>query len=476
MSGRIRVMKFGGTSVGTADALHQVAQILRRHTSNGDRAIAVVSAMSGVTTRLLQGTTAAAIGDGDVHRTVVEETLARYDEMLRRLIVDAAEQQRLHLAAEDILADYSTVCNSVFVLREATPRALDRALSCGEPLVVLLLASLLRQLGSDARSVEAADVIVTDRVFQHAVPSVEATERRAREILGPLLSEPARIVPIVAGFIGATEDGETTTLGRGGSDFSAAVLGNALNVDEVWIWTDVDGVMTADPRIAADARIVPDLSYGEVAELAYFGAKVLHPRTIRPLVEKRIPLWIKNTFRPEGAGTCIRHEAVPSDNPDVVKAVTHVAGLSLIKLEGRGMLGVPGVAARTFEAVAHCNANVLMISQASSEQSICFVVSAEDAGRVIRKVSRDFERELARRDIDAVTRIDGVDIVTALAVGMQGAMGIASQVFSALARRRINILAIAQGSSKYSISVAVASRDSKAAVLAVHEEVTRQWT
>ncbi|MBN1859065.1 aspartate kinase, partial [Candidatus Bipolaricaulota bacterium] len=233
MSGLTRVMKFGGTSVGTADALRQVARILRQHTCNGDRAVAVVSAMSGVTTQLLRGATAAANGDGDVHSAVVTETLVRYDEMLRRLIVDSAERKRLRTAAAHILADYSTVCSSVQVLREATPRALDRALSCGEPLVVLLLASLLRQLGTDARSIEATDVVVTDGVFQNAVPNIKATEHRSKRHLLPLLATRG-VVPIIAGFIGMTEDGQTTTLGRGGSDFSAAVLGNALDADEVW--------------------------------------------------------------------------------------------------------------------------------------------------------------------------------------------------------------------------------------------------
>lgn len=474
MGGLIRVMKFGGTSVGTADALGRVARILCQYTANGDRVVAVVSAMNGVTNDLLEGIMAAAEGNEGVYHSVVERTLDRYGTMLRQLITGEDERRTLRLAAAHILADYSAVCDSVRVLREATPKAQDRALSCGEPLVVSLLAAMLHQLRRNARAIEATDVVMTDDVFQHAIPDIDATALRARQALLPLVTEQPGTIPVIAGFIGANAHGETTTLGRGGSDFSAAILGNALGADEVWIWTDVDGVMTADPRIVPDARIVRDLSYGEVAELAYFGAKVLHPRTIRPLVDKQIPLWIKNTFRPDETGTCIRKENPSTENDGTVKAVTHVAGLSMIKLEGRGMLGVPGVAARTFEAVARCDANVLMISQASSEQSICFVVPSEDAGCAIHEVSREFERELVRRDIDAVTRMDGMDIVTVLAVGIEGAMGIAGCVFSALARRRINISAIAQGSSKHSISIVVASKDSKAAVLAIHEEVARR--
>jgi len=471
MNEPLRVMKFGGTSVGTPAALAQTARILADHMSTGDRTVAVVSAMSGMTTSLLQGIIAATQGDNDLHATVTSEILARHDDAVNRLIDNESERQRLHDAAFRKLADYTSVCESVAVLREATPRALDRALSCGEPLVVILLASLLRQIGCDAQPIDATEVVVTDAVHQDAMPLLEPTARQAEQVLRPLLE--GRVIPVVAGFIGATQEGDITTLGRGGSDFSASVLAAALDADEVWIWTDVDGVMTADPRLVPEARIVPVLSYGEVGELAYFGAKVVHPRTIRPLIDKGIPLWIKNTFHADGEGTRIQQgvAGAPSSRSGAVKAVTHISGLSMIVVEGRGMLGVPGVAARTFEAVARCRANVLMISQASSEQSICFVIPAGDAACVTRELAAEFELELTRRDIDRVSQVGPIDIVTALADGIQNSMGTAGRVFSALSRHGVNISAIAQGSSKYSISVAVSSRDSSAAVRAIHEEV-----
>ncbi len=473
MNEQVYVMKFGGTSVGTADAVARTARILADAMSDGHRIVAVVSAMSGVTTNLLQGIVAAARGDAQMHVSVVSEILARYDDAVEQLIEDPSERRRLHDEAVQKLADYTSVCESVTVLREATPRAMDRALSCGEPLVVLLLASLLCQMGCDAQPVDATSVIVTDAVHQDAMPQLGPTSKHADAILRPLLE--ARTLPVLAGFIGATQDGDVTTLGRGGSDFSASVLAAVLDADEVWIWTDVDGVMTADPRLVPEARIVPVLSYGEVGELAYFGAKVLHPRTIRPLIDKGTPLRIKNTFRPSGEGTRIQQDGACTAGSDsgAVKAVTHVTGLSMIVVEGRGMLGVPGVAARTFEAVARCKTNVLMISQASSEQSICFVIPADDAPCVIGELSSEFELELARRDIDHVRQVGPIDIVTALADGIRNSLGTAACVFSALSRQGVNISAIAQGSSKYSISVAVSSEDFSTAVRAIHEEVVR---
>ncbi|MCK4470906.1 MAG: aspartate kinase, partial [Anaerolineae bacterium] len=237
----------------------------------------------------------------------------------------------------------------------------------------------------------------------------------------------------------------------------------------VWTWTDVDGVMSADPRIVPDARVIPVLSYGEVSELAYFGAKVLHPRTIRPVVERSIPLWVKNTFNPTCPGTRIVHE--PESTPGTVKAVTAIEGLSMVTVEGRGMMGVPGIAARTFAAVASQGASVLMISQASSEQSICFVIPTETVEPVIRALEEEMALELARRDIDQIRSLDDVVIVTAVGAGMRGTPGVAARIFGALGRGNINIIAIAQGSSECSVSLVVAADAAADAVRQIHSEV-----
>ena len=464
------IMKFGGTSVANADAIAQAAGIILKQTATGDGVVAVVSAMGGVTDALTRGVRAAAAGDKSLSRDVAAEILQRTREAAKDLVSSDEDRKAVLTAAEETMVGYLAVCESVHVLAEVTPRVLDRATSCGEPLVAALLAAHLRAQGGSAEAVNPGEVIVTDGTFQNAAPLPAETRARCAERLAPLIAEGT--IPVVGGFIGATVDGVTTTLGRGGSDFSAAILGQALAADEVWIWTDVDGVMSADPRLVADARVIPVLSYGEVGELAYFGAAVLHPRTIRPLVDERIPLRIKNTFRPEVEGTRIEAEADPA--PGTVKAVTDIRGLSMVTVEGRGMLGVPGIAARTFEAVARCEANVLMISQASSEQSICFVIPAADVDCVRGELEEEFALELSRREIDRVGALDGVAVVTALGAGMRGIAGVAGRLFTALARHNVNIVAIAQGSSECSVSIVVTERDGEGAVRAIHEEVMRR--
>jgi aspartate kinase len=272
----------------------------------------------------------------------------------------------------------------------------------------------------------------------------------------------------VTGFIAASTGGVTTTLGRGGSDYSAALIGAILPADEVWIWTDVDGVMTADPRLVPEACTVGQLSYREVAELAYFGAKVLHPKTIRPVIEAGIDLRVCNTFNPTHPGTKIVANT-DSQGTGKVKAVTIISEQRLITLEGRGMLGVPGVAARTFGAVAATGTSVPLITQASSEQSICFAVPAKATDQVIISLGNTFESELNSRDIDRIWATGEVVIVTVVGAGMRNTPGIAGRIFSALGDHNVNVIAIAQGSSEVSISLVVDVQDAKRALLALHE-------
>jgi aspartate kinase len=259
-------------------------------------------------------------------------------------------------------------------------------------------------------------LIVTDSMFTNAHPIQDASAEKCRQNLAPILEQ--NKVAVVTGFIGATVDGIPTTLGRGGSDYSAALLGAALPADEVWIWTDVDGVMTADPRLVPEARSIAELSYREVAELAYFGAKVLHPKTIRPVIEAGIGLRVCNTFNPEHAGTRIVAE-LPAPATGVIKAVTAIRGLQMITLEGRGMLGVPGVAARTFSAVAATGTSVPLITQASSEQSICFAVPLESTRAVLTTLHHTFAPEIASRDIDRVWATEEVVIISVVGAGMR---------------------------------------------------------
>jgi aspartate kinase len=460
-------MKFGGTSVGSPDALAQAADIVLGQAQEWDRLTVVVSAMSGVTDALSQGALTAASGDDRTYHVLVTDLRARHYKAVDTLLEASGERTQLLASVDEHLDEFAAFCHSVYILGEVTPRAMDAITSLGERINARILASLLRQRGARSEAVDATELIVTDDTFQDAVPLMDATRARVSARLIPLLDE--GIIPVVTGFIGATQEGVTTTLGRGGSDYSAAILGACLDADEVWTLTDVDGVMTANPRIVPDAKVVPVLSYSEVGELAYFGAKVLHPRTIRPVVERGIPLWVKNTFNPSCPGTRIVHDA--KNAVGTVKSVTAIEGLSMVTVEGRGMMGVPGIAARTFAAVASQGASVLMISQASSEQSICFVIPTAAVPPVIQAIEGEMALELARRDVDRVWSLDDVVIVTAVGAGMRGTPGVAARIFGALGQASINVIAIAQGSSECSVSLVVAADDAAAAVRKIHLDV-----
>lgn len=473
-------IKFGGTSIGSSQAMAQAASIVLEQSQRWDRLVTVVSAMSGVTDQLIRGALTASSGDDRTYREIVTELRVRHyttvDTLLRSEegagtgaggAARGNERADLLGTVDEYLNEFAAFCHSVGVLGEVTPRAMDAVTSMGERISARILAALLQRRGARSEAVDATDLIVTDDTFQDAAPLIEATRERVASRLGPLLD--AGVLPIVTGFIGATQQGVTTTLGRGGSDFSAAILADCLDADQVWIWTDVDGVMTADPGIVREARVIPLLSYSEVSELAYYGAKVLHPRTIRPIIERGIPLWVKNTFNPTFAGTRVVRE--PESTPGTVKAVTAIKGLSLVTVEGRGMLGVPGIAARTFSAVASQGASVLMISQSSSEQSICFVLPTAAVPPVIRAIEQELALELQRRDVDRVSAVDDVVIVTAVGAGIRGTPGVAQRIFGALGQSDINVIAIAQGSSECSVSLVVEAGAAAEAVQQIHRQV-----
>jgi aspartate kinase len=375
-------------------------------------------------------------------------------------------QDALLAEMKDLLSDFEAFCNGIKILGELTPRALDVAGSIGERMNARQVAAILQKHGVPANSVEATRLIITDDCFGAAKPKITETAEHTRAVLNPMLAE--GVVPVVTGFIGATDKGILTTLGRGGSDYSATILGRALDADEVWIWTDVNGVMTTDPRLVPDARTIPQLSYAEVGEMAYFGAKVLHPHTIRPARQTGIPVRILNTFEPDHPGTLVSEKA--NGFGRTVKAITAIKSLSLVVIEGGGMLGVPGVAARTFGAVARTGTSVLMISQSSSEQSICFVVPTREVAAVVNGLKAEFTRELERRDIESIETQDDIVILAVVGAGMKGTPGIASQVFGALGQHGINVIAIAQGSSEYNISMVIALDDAEDAVRCLHAE------
>lgn len=460
------VMKFGGTSVGSVAALQQVVGIVQKARQRGDEVVLVVSAMNGVTDLLLKGARQAEKGDVETARQGHQEMLARHREVIEAMLAGSPHQATVLAEINALLAEFDSLCHSIKVLGELTPRALDVIAGMGERMSVRQVAAILDANGIPSTAIDATQLIVTDDRYGSASPLMPQTAERSQAVLLPLLAK--GLVPVVTGFIGATEKGIPTTLGRGGSDYSGTILGRALGADEVWIWTDVNGVMTADPRLVPNARTIPRLSYIEVGEMAYFGAKVLQPQAIRPAKRSGMPVRILNTFEPDHPGTLITKDADGSGR--TVKAITVIKGMSLIVVEGAGMLGVPGVAARTFSAVARTGTSVLMISQSSSEQSICFVVPTAESIGVLAALRAEMELELERRDIENIEAQDHIVILAVVGAGMRGTPGIASRVFGALGRHRINVIAIAQGSSEYNISVVVAQSDADQAVRCLHEE------
>jgi aspartate kinase len=464
------VMKFGGTSVGSVDALVGATQIIRDAKQDWARVVVVTSAMSGVTDLLLKSASLAAQGQVDslpaAESTLREKHFAAADALIK-------DEQRCAEAKAEIntlIQSLVDLCRAIAVLGEASPRAMDAVASLGERMSVRLLAAVVNDAGIKAKAIEASEFIVTNAHFQNAHPDFKVTTEKTRGKLNPLMDE--GIIPITTGFIGATPDGVITTLGRGGSDYSAAIIGSVLPADDVWIWTDVDGVMTTDPRIVKDAKTLPEISYGEIAELAYYGAKVLHPKTIRPVVDAGIGLRICNTFNPSHPGTRLKANGKSNGKPvngQVVKAVTAIRKQRLVTIEGRGMLGVPGVAARAFGAVASTGTSVPLITQASSEQSICFAVPSEVAESVTSALQQTFAYEIDEEDIDRVWSTDDVSIVTVVGAGMRHTPGVAGKVFSQLGNNGVNVLAIAQGSSEVSISLVVDSADTENAVKTLHE-------
>jgi bifunctional aspartokinase / homoserine dehydrogenase 1 len=457
------VMKFGGTSVGSPGAIERAAAIVAGARADWANIVVIVSAMSGTTDGLLAGAMAAAAGDRATPAKVAAELRDRH-RGTALAVARLTEADALLAVISMHVAEFESLCHAIGVLGEASPRALDAIAALGERMNAPIVAAAIRKAGAAAEAIDAAGLVITDATHQSATPDMDLTRQRVEAIIHPMLM--SGTVPVVTGFIGSTPTGVVTTLGRGGSDYSGAIFGVALQAAEVWIWTDVNGVMTADPRVAPGARTLKELSFREISELAFYGAKVLHPKTIRPVVEQRVGLWVKNTFCPSNAGTRIvlDNGAVPGS----IKAVTAFKGQCIVTLEGRGMLGIPGIAARTFAAVARTGTSVSMISQASSEQSICFVVPHGASSLVLRALEAEFQSELARRDIDSISASSESAIVTVVGAGMRHTPGIAGRIFGALGDSGVNVVAIAQGSSECSISLVVAAEEADEAVRAIH--------
>ncbi len=457
------VMKFGGTSVGSAGRIAQAAELAIAGAGEGHQVVVVTSAMSGLTNQLISAAQTAAKGHWrpDLRDNFYERHKGAADQLIKD---NPARKKEVLGAVANQLDQFEKLCFGLSMVHELTPRLLDAISGTGERLCAPLLSGAIAARGVDSEPVEATELIVTNDHFGSAEPLIDKTREKTQARLKPLIERST--IPVVTGFIGATEDGVLTTLGRGGSDYSASIIGAALDADEIWIWTDVDGVMTANPNDVPEARTMREISYSEASELAYYGAKVLHHKTILPAYKQQIPVRILNSFNPGDPGTRVSVKGRPSSRG--VKAVTSIRNISLVTISGKGMQGIPGIAAKTFDTVAAERANILMISQASSENNLCFVVNDSEARRVVKALRATLELDLLQGNIEDISSDDSIAIVAAVGDRMQGTPGIAGKVFGALGEKGVNVIAISQGSSERNISLIVAADQAAEAVRAIH--------
>ncbi|MBP2134270.1 aspartate kinase [Methanomicrobium sp. W14] len=453
-------MKFGGTSVGDDKCIGRVVSIIDHYYKTGSEIAVVVSAMSGVTDQLH------AIAE-EVEKSPDNPPIESFIASLRtkhKKILDLVAKDESEAVMNEIdirLENLKNILTAVHNLRELTPRSKDYIISFGERLSAQIVSAALRQAGISSvplNGCEAGIITNSNHGCAHVLPE---SEPRIKSRVVPLMQDG---VPVIMGYMGCTEQGIVTTLGRSGSDYSAAVVGAAIDADEVWIWTDVDGIMTSDPRIIDDARVIPAISYLEAMELSYFGAEVLHPRTIEPAMQKGIPVRVKNTFNPSAEGSCVLADEHRDER--VVKAITFIDKVSLINLAGAQMFGRPGVARSIFTALAESQVNVMMISQGSSESNISLIVDDEHLNSALKALNHVQQSGYIRE----VTFDRDVSAVAVVGVGMAGAPGIAGRVFTALGRANVNLMMISQGSSEVNISFVVKHEDGKKALRVLHDE------
>ena len=456
------IVKFGGTSVGAPAQIDQAARIV--YGMRDRKPIVVVSAMGGVTDALLQAGEAAVTGQTRQREDKLWEIRSRHDQAINELFKDRSIAVSIQDTERIIWEEIQKVFTGVSLLREMSTRSRDLISSFGERLIVPVFAQYLMTLGQEAAPIDAREFVITSEESDFLLVDFEETRKRCQKLIK--LAK-AGTVPVVTGFICSTPAGVTTTLGRGGSDYTASIIGSCIKADEIQIWTDVSGVMTADPRIVPEARVLDRVSYKEAAEMSYFGAKVLHPQTIMPAVDENIPIRIKNTFVPDAPGTLISAETPTRQYS--VKTVTSITGMTLVSVEGRGMIGVPGVAGRVFTTTARHRISVLMFSQGSSEQHISLVVNRQDGDQTMKALKREFEAEIERRRIDRVASITDIAIIALVGEGIKGVPGVAARAFGVLGSATINILMIAQGSSELNLSIVVRQKDAPRAVQLIHE-------
>lgn len=464
---RLIVMKFGGTSVGDAQRFRQCAEIVSNATRR-DRIVVVVSAVGGVTDLIFRTIDAARRGDSVATEANLKQFECIHQALGAELFRNDSEQAG---AAQDFVArvveQLRNSARALLALRsDVSAQTHDSLVALGERVSAWMLASYLQQSGTSSEFVPAEKAIITDNNFGNAAPDMEVTSAACKSALLPLLER--NCVPVVGGYSGATKDGLTTTLGRGGSDYSATIVGAAAGADEIWIWTDVNGVLTADPRICPEATTLPEISFAEAIELAYYGAKVIHPKAAYPAMDAGIPVWIKNSFRPQAAGTKITRAAEAIQSP--VKSVTCLNHATLITLVTGREVHSAELFGRLFLRLGQERIDTLFATQSSPEHALGLVLRREDGARVLRLIHNVFRIELAQGVLNPVAVKDDIGVVTVLGESMKGTPGILGRVFSAVALHSVSVIAVAQGASELSICFAVPSAGCASVVRAIHQE------
>lgn len=458
----MKVLKFGGSSVGTPERIRGLIDILKNYYGAGDHFTVVFSAFGGVTDSLIEMSRLAAEGD-DRYGEIFNKFTQRHQEAITELLApgpardEAAQKMR---QSHDVLKN---LLYGIFLVREASPRSMDYVLSFGERSSAYIISRALEAAGVPCEYLDARKLIRTNRDFGSAKVDFKLTYQRMREYY----AEHPR-VQVVTGFIAASKSGLTTTLGRGGSDYTASLLAAGLEADAIEIWTDVNGVLTADPRRVSKAFTIPTMTYAEAMEMSHFGAKVIYPPTLLPAMRGQIPLYIKNTFNPGFVGTRVSGDAAQHEGT-AVKGISSIPGVALLTLSGSGLFGVPGIAARLFNSLAAAGINIILITQGSSEHAISFAVKPGEANRAAKRVAEEFEYEIERGIVDSVRTENDLSVVAIIGENMRYQPGISGRLFQALGRNGINAVAIAQGSSELNVSVVINRENENKALNALHE-------
>lgn len=457
----MHVLKFGGTSVANAENIKKVIEIVE-NSSAKNKTVVIVSALGGVTDLLLNAASLCEKGN-ETYKEKLIEFEQRHLEAVKQLIPIAQQSQLLSLVKKSC-NELEDICNGIFLLGELTVRSKDRISSYGEWISSQIITAAFVAKNMDAVWKDARELIVTNSSFTFAEVDFKESEIKINSYYRSQSSS----VIVIPGFIASDKNGVTTTLGRGGSDYTAAIIAASLNAKLLEIWTDVSGMMTADPRLTNNARIIPNISYQEAMELSHFGAKVIYPPTIQPVMNKNIPVWIKNTFASEDKGTLI--ESTASSNGNIVRGISSINDIVLISLEGSGMVGIPGFSKRLFEALSNEKINVILITQSSSEHSICVGIDSNNAAKAKLAIDTGFANEIALQKVEPLKIETELSIVALVGENMKNHTGISGRMFSAMGRNGVNIRAIAQGSSEKNISTVIATKDVRKAINVLHEE------